>query len=177
MPWNRCDAFYREGVPTWGPLYSPCCHNKPSTCPHATINCNKNVELWWTRQDTFLRMKFHSRKWNNILFFSVLYCYGPPFCFCVPDRRSHEGKVWPGDRVTHAKSPPFNCPHTTETTEPHVRWHATICYMYKKSCLVHRRDLTSIALDQWIKWQRHGITGDQTHGIDSTTAWLYSGLS
>ncbi len=23
-------------------------------------------------------------------------------------------------------SPPFNCPHATETSEPYVRWHATI---------------------------------------------------
>ena len=31
--------------------------------------------------------------------------------------------------TTLARSPPFNCPQATVTTEPHGRWLATICYI------------------------------------------------
>ncbi len=67
--------------------------------------------------------------------FNPIYCYGPPPFWCV--RRKVARRLWATRgkddnelaylvKVTHARSPPFNCPHTTETSEPYVRWHATI---------------------------------------------------
>ena len=52
-------------------------------------------------------------------------------------------------KVPHARSPPFNCPHATEISEPHVRWHATIythTYLTKVSLIDVIRTLLNIFL-------------------------------